>query len=98
MAPRPSAQTAWAPKLLRHPRHPDARRGLTGDQLIFDLALDPLQPFFGACRAFAVMRDDCFELLDTVLGRAQLTDDLGGELGRAFAILVREAGGLLQHG
>ena len=44
------------------------------------------------------MRDDGFELLDAVLGHAQLTDDLSGELGGALAVLVRKAGGLLQHG
>jgi hypothetical protein len=46
------------------------RRGLRGDQLILDLALDPLQPFFGNSCAFAVIGDGCFQLRDAVLQRA----------------------------
>jgi hypothetical protein len=82
--------------LLLH-RQPHARRRLLGNQVVLDLAPDPLQPFFGNSGAFAVVGDDGFELLDAVLNSAQLVAKLVGEPNGAFTSLVRELVSLLQH-
>jgi hypothetical protein len=64
---------------------------------LLDIPRDAQQSLLGASRAFLVVLDVSLEVLDSVLGCAQLQRDLLGDVKRVLAILFRDDRRLLQH-
>ena len=77
-------------------------RGLLGicarrNELLLDLLVNPAQPFLGARGAILRLRKLRLQLLDAILGGAQLDGNPVRQAHGAVAVFVRQGGGLLQQ-
>jgi hypothetical protein len=68
------------------------------EQRLFNLSPDRLQPSFGVCGAVLEMLYIAFKLLNAIFCGSQLDGEPVGHGHGSVNILLRESGGLLEHG